>query len=116
MGRRIVMGVRPGDFEDVRVAAPSPGRELDVTATVVEMLGAESFIHFDVDVPPVVTPEIEELLADSGGSADSLGEISEFAARVSSDVRVREGEQVKLVADTSKVHFFDPSSGSRLRR
>jgi len=81
---------------------------------VTEMLGADTYIHFTVDRSPVITPDIEELLADTGRDASSLGESTNFIARVSPDVNVKRGETVELVVDTSKLHFFDPSSGGRI--
>ena len=61
-----------------------------------------------------MTPEIEELLADSGGDASSLGDTTKFASRVSSDVRVAPGDTVELVLDTAKMNFFDPETGERI--
>jgi multiple sugar transport system ATP-binding protein len=62
----------------------------------------------------VVTPDIEELLADTGRDASSLGDTTNFIARVSPDIRVSRGETVELVVDTSKLHFFDPATGERI--
>ncbi|MCH8972436.1 MAG: ABC transporter ATP-binding protein, partial [Acidobacteria bacterium] len=64
--------------------------------------------------PPVITPDIEELLADTGQTASSLGDTSKFVARVSPDARVRRGESIDLIVDTAKLHFFDSSSGDRI--
>jgi multiple sugar transport system ATP-binding protein len=87
---------------------------LQAEVEVTEMLGADTYIHFTVNRPPVVTPEIEELLADTGQSAASLGDTTNFVARVSPDVQVRHGDTVDLVVDTSKLHFFDKDSGARI--
>jgi multiple sugar transport system ATP-binding protein len=62
----------------------------------------------------VVTPDIEELLADTGRDASSLGDTTNFIARVSPDVEVSRGDTVDLTVDTSKLHFFDPASGKRI--
>jgi multiple sugar transport system ATP-binding protein len=115
LGREVVAGIRPGDFEDSRVAAASSnGNTLDAEVDVVEALGAESFVHFTIDVPPVITPDIEELLADTEAEPASLGDSSRFTARVSADVVVEDGDRITLAADTSKVHLFDPATGDRL--
>jgi multiple sugar transport system ATP-binding protein len=115
MGREVVAGIRPGDFEDSRVAsASSKGNTLDVEVDVVEALGAESFVHFTLDVPPVITPDIEELLADTEAEPASLGDSSRFTARVSADVAVEDGDRITLTVDTAKVHLFDPATGDRL--
>ena len=64
--------------------------------------------------PPVITPDIEELLADTGASVDSLGDTTSFSSRISSDVPIAVGERISLAVDTSKCHFFDPVSGLRI--
>jgi multiple sugar transport system ATP-binding protein len=114
MNKDLVIGIRPGDFEDARVAGDTPGRTMEVEVEVSEVLGSETFVHYSVPVPPVITPEIEELLADSGGDTAILGDTSRFASRVSSDVAVNPGAKEKMVVDTSKMHFFDPESGKRI--
>jgi multiple sugar transport system ATP-binding protein len=78
------------------------------------MLGADTYIHFSVDRRPVVTPDIEELLADSGQDAASLGATTNFIARVSPDVRVQHGDTVALTVDCERLLFFDPSTGNRI--
>jgi multiple sugar transport system ATP-binding protein len=113
MGREIVIGIRPGDFEDERIAGSGSGT-IHANVDVVEVLGSETFVHFDVGVRPVVTPDIEELLADTGADASSLGSTTKFSARVSSDVVIETGHTASLVIDGSKFHFFDPDSGDRI--
>jgi len=114
MNRDIVIGIRPGDFEHERIAGADATRSLDANVDVVEVLGSETFVHYSLPVAPVVTPEIEELLADSGADASSLGHETKFASRISSDVAVSAGHTVRLVVDTAKIHFFDPDTGNRI--
>ncbi len=114
MNEEIVIGLRPNDLEAASIAGHDPERALEAKVEVTEMLGADTYIHFTVDRAPVVTPDIEELLADSGRDASSLGDVTNFIARVSPDIRVSRGETVELVVDCAKLHFFDPSSGERI--
>ncbi len=115
MNQDIVFGIRPGAFEDARIARDADaGRILEETADVVEILGSETLVHFDVAVPPVVTPDIEELLADTGADADSLGGTTRFTASISSDAAVASGQRVRLAVDTRKIYFFDPETGLRI--
>ncbi len=114
MNKDLVIGIRPGDFEHASIAGDGAGRTMSVTAEVTEVLGSETFVHYQVDVPPVVTPDIEELLADSGADVASLGDTSKFTSRISSDVPVGIGDSVELVVDSAKLHFFDPGSGDRV--
>ena len=114
MGRDLVIGIRPGDFEDHRIAGEQPERTMAVKVDVTEVLGSETFVHYMVPVPPVVTPEIEELLADTGSDPSTLGTETKFSSRVSSDVAVPAGSAARLVVDTAKFHFFDLDTGKRI--
>jgi len=113
-GEELVVGLRPSAMEAANVAGPDPDRNIQANVEVTEMLGADTYIHFTVDRPPVVTPDIEELLADTGREVSSLGNTTNFIARVSPDINVKRGDTVDLVVDTSKLHFFDLSSGGRV--
>jgi multiple sugar transport system ATP-binding protein len=113
-GKDLVIGIRPGDFEDHRIAGEQPERTMEVKVDVTEVLGSETFVHYMVPVPPVVTPEIEELLADIKADASSLGHETKFSSRVSSDVSIPMGSTARLVVDTAKFHFFDPETGKRV--
>jgi multiple sugar transport system ATP-binding protein len=114
LGKEIVVGIRPGAFEDARVAGHHPDRTIRVTTDVNELLGSESYAHFMLDTPPVVTPDIEELLADSGTEASSLGGKSKFTARVNADVPVPDASDVDLVIETDKLHFFDLETSDKI--
>lgn len=114
MNEELVVGIRPNSLEAAAVKGPDPDRTLTAKVEVTEMLGAETYVHFTVDRPPVVTPDIEELLADTDQDASSLGETTNFIARVSPDTRVSRGDQIDLIVDTAKLHFFDPKSGLRV--
>jgi multiple sugar transport system ATP-binding protein len=113
-GKEIVIGLRPNNLEAASIVGPDPTRTLQAKVEVTEMLGADTYIHFTVNRSPVVTPDIEELLADTGRDASSLGDKTNFIARVSPDIRVQIDETVDLVVDTSKLHFFDPTTGERI--
>ncbi len=114
MNQELVIGLRPSALEAASVVGPDPERTMQAKVEVTEMLGADTYIHFTIDRPPVVTPDIEELLADTGRDAASLGDTTNFIARVSPDVRVSRDETVELVVDCSKLHFFDPATGERI--
>ncbi|GMR02673.1 MAG: sn-glycerol-3-phosphate ABC transporter ATP-binding protein UgpC [Acidimicrobiia bacterium] len=114
LGTQIVLGIRPGTFEDARVAGDAPDRTIRVKTDVNELLGSESYVHFELDVKPVITPDIEELLADSGTEVSSLGDTTRCTARVNPDVSVPDGSEVDLVIDTAKLHFFDIDSGDKI--
>ena len=114
IGDELVVGLRPSALEAAVVAGADPDRALTAQVDVTEMLGADTYIHFTVNRPPVVTPDIEELLADTGQSPSSLGDTTNFIARVSPDIAVKHGDSVDLTVDTSKLHFFDKTTGERI--
>ena len=112
-GREIVVGVRPEAFE-IRSAAGAGGSAMTVTASLVEQLGSEAYVHFAVPVRPVVTADIEALLAEEGTDAGALGDETKFTARINPDHAPRVGQSADLVVDTTKLHFFDPETGDAL--
>ena len=63
---------------------------------------------------PVQTEAIEEILADEGEDISVLGDQTKFIARINPNSTVKEGEEIKLSIDPSKLHFFDPESGKAL--
>jgi multiple sugar transport system ATP-binding protein len=113
-GSELVVGIRPSDLEAATVSGRDPERSMNVTIEVTEMLGADTYIHFSVDRRPVITPDIEELLADTGQDSDSLGDKTNFVARVSPDVHVTHGDALELTVDGDKLLFFDPATGDRV--
>jgi ABC-type sugar transport system ATPase subunit len=66
-----------------------PGRTIDVVCTLRESLGSEVLLH----------------VAVGDGT---------FVARVGSESKAREGERIRLVVDTRRLHFFDPETGAAL--
>ena len=112
-GREIVVGVRPEAFE-IRSAAGPGGSAMSVTASLVEQLGSEAYVHFAVPVRPVLTADIEALLAEEGTDAEALGDETKFTARINPDHAPRVGQSAELVVDTTKLHFFDPETGDAL--
>ncbi len=114
MGKQLVMGIRPGEFASADRIGADDSASMMAKIQVAEVLGAETFIHFEVDTAPVITPDIEELLADTGSDISSLGDTVQFTARVDADVPVSPGSEIRLAINTDKVHFFDPESGMRI--
>ena len=114
-GEQIVLGIRPEAFEDSIYAKDSEYSEsIDIKVTLLEQLGSDSYIHFYKDIKPVQTEAIEEILADEGEDISVLGDETKFIARINPNSTVKEGEEIKLSVDQSKLHFFDPDTGNAL--
>ena len=115
-GKELVLGLRPEAFEIEAAEPDAPdSHKLNARANLVEQLGSEAYVHFELDSPPVLTPELKELLEDQGGDAESLGSVSKFTARVDPDLAPDSDSDCRLVVDTSKIHFFDKESGTAIR-
>jgi multiple sugar transport system ATP-binding protein len=109
-GKRIGLGIRPEDIADGGAGAP-----LDVTVDIREDMGAEVYLHFAVDAPPVQTEETREVLGDEAlAAADEQTHHhgSPFVARVDRASEAGEGQPVRLAVDTRRLHFFDLETGA----
>jgi multiple sugar transport system ATP-binding protein len=115
-GKEVVVGLRPEAFE-VATAVPGadPEQTMSVKVGLVEQLGSEAYVHFVKNSPPVITPDIRELLADQGTDPASLGDETKFTARVDPDHAPKNGDEVKLFVETDKLHFFDKETGEAIR-
>ncbi len=113
VGSTVIVGVRPEDLEDAAVLNENPAdRRLTSTVTLVESLGSEVMVHFDIDARPVDSGDpdaVQDLpTGDEGGTSSAVG-------RFSPRSRVRAGEQVEIVVDTDRLHFFDPDTRLAIR-
>jgi multiple sugar transport system ATP-binding protein len=115
-GKEVVIGIRPEAFE-LATAVPdhNPEHVIGVKVDLTEQLGSEAYIHFLKPSPPVITPDIHELLADQGTDPSTLGSETKFTARVDPDFCPASGDQAKLVVETAKLHFFDKDTGEAIR-
>jgi multiple sugar transport system ATP-binding protein len=104
--REVIAGFRPEHFDSGPAAG---GLQFRVEPTVVESLGSEDYVFFDVD-SDVETEALRELAEDAG--ADHAAR--DVVARVDAASRPRIGEPLELVLDTSRLHLFDPTSGATL--
>jgi multiple sugar transport system ATP-binding protein len=115
-GRKVVLGVRPEGMEDASIVREAPeDRRMSTVVDVREAMGPETFVHFAVAAPPVVTEDTKEIAADSEALDLLQEEASErksrFVARLSARTRAREGQRIDLFVDTASLHFFDPETG-----
>jgi multiple sugar transport system ATP-binding protein len=121
IGRPVVLGIRPDDFEDAALVPDAPADvRLPVQIDLRETLGREAYIHFVVDAAPVLTEDTKELAADT--DAASLEELertaatntTRFVASVSAKAPAVEGGRAELVVEVGGLHFFDPETGEAI--
>jgi multiple sugar transport system ATP-binding protein len=115
IGRSVIIGIRPEEFEDAAVAGRRGGETelptLPITVDLVEKLGAEILVHFTLDVPPVLTEDTRELAEEASVTTTDATARSPFVARVSPRSSVSVGDAARLVVDIARAHFFDPDNG-----
>src|SRR5271166_4467108 len=91
-GRKIILGIRPSDFEDASLADAGWAR-MPVTAGVTEELGSEIHVIFTIDAPPVEHASITDAATGDSGEDESVAALvggkSLWTARVSARSKVR---------------------------
>jgi multiple sugar transport system ATP-binding protein len=113
--RRVILGVRPTAFGPAGVAGWA---ELTVTPTVVEELGDERYVLFDLDAPRVDTEATRAAFATR--SSDDALLLSDqararFTIRLAADTPLAIGAPVTVSVDPRRLYFFDPDTGATLR-
>jgi multiple sugar transport system ATP-binding protein len=108
--QRVIAGLRPEAFEDARFADPSLP-VVEVAVQVVEDLGADAHVIFEIDAPPVDVTEVREAAGDD--ETLLVTDRATFTARVDPQTSARPGAPLRLAVDPSKFHYFDPATGLR---
>ena len=114
VGRTVMLGIRPEDFEDTTVETDAPpDRRMKVVCDLTEPLGAEVLLYFSTTATGIVSSAVA---ADAGEDADvRLGGddgdgMTRLCARVSPRTKAAEGAELELAVDTSRLYFFDPQT------
>ena len=117
-GKEVILGIRPEDMEDASLVPNAPqDQRVSSKVDLREALGSEVLVHFAVEAPIVMTEDTRELAVDVG--AEALEDLEQrakeansvFVAQLSPRTRLREGDQLEVVVDTNRLHFFDPETG-----
>src|SRR5262249_20420656 len=115
VGRPVVVGIRPEDTEDAEIAGAATGSTISSVADLVETMGSDVLVHFLVGaraVPAVpAMPAAPPLAAGPSGSDDQS---SPLGGRVSPRSHGVAGQRIRVWVDTSRLHFFDPATGSSI--
>jgi multiple sugar transport system ATP-binding protein len=111
--RKVILGIRPGGFTtELDLGWPV----IEVEPTVVELLGDEQHVIFDVDAARVDTDAIRAAV-DARAPDDALllpEDRARFTARLLSDRPVAVGETLRLALNPGRLAFFDPDTGVSL--
>ena len=121
VGKEVIVGIRPQDFEDATVQSDAPDTcRIKAQLDLVEAIGTETLLHFIMNAPVAVTDEMKELAADVGGEAAEDLERrakegrNEFVAQVDPKSKLRQGDEADLVVDISQLHFFDTETADSI--
>jgi len=115
-GKDVVVGVRSEDMEDDSLRPGENPNVLHGKVTLVEALGSEIMVHFDLPGKAVKTKDTELVAAETGEDTLDLGGsgvpwVASFAPRS----RVQIGQDVAIAVEVSHVHWFDPETSESIR-
>jgi multiple sugar transport system ATP-binding protein len=112
-GEPVILGIRPEAFDDAAFADPALPR-LEVEVKVLEELGSDAHVFFEVDAETVI---VEDAISDDeeeDGALLTQRDRPLFTARVDPRTSARVGETITLAVDSSRLYFFSPESGESL--
>jgi multiple sugar transport system ATP-binding protein len=117
-GRNVGVGIRAEDMEDAALSRDTrPEARVRARVTLTEALGSEIVVHFNVDAPKLVTADTKELEKDA--HAEDVPAVAHqgnvFVASFTPRSRVRPGDDIEIVVDLERLHFFDPDTGLAIR-
>jgi multiple sugar transport system ATP-binding protein len=121
VGKSIILGIRPEDFEDASLEAGIPeDRRMKVEVDLTEPLGADVLLYFGTTatgvVPSAASADVgEDASVRLGGNAHGSGR-TRICARVSPRTRIAIGRAAELAVDTSRLYFFDPQTRDAVER
>src|ERR671916_613888 len=119
-GKEVILGVRPEHIEDAGTEAAEAiggsggSNTMEVNPQVIESMGSEKYVYFEVAGEQAAHLEsLGDLTGEEDGnvaSPDSGTSGEMMVARVSAESTAKEGQQMRLVIDGSKVQLFDPET------
>jgi len=115
--RDVIVGTRPEHFEDAAVEQEDHADRMKfrTTVDVVESMGSELYVYFDVKTEEIHTADLDELAADAGlEDLPSHGGGQQVVARLSAESKATAGGEVELTLDTSQIKLFDTGTGRSL--
>jgi multiple sugar transport system ATP-binding protein len=113
----VIVGIRPEHFEDAAVEQEEHADRMKfrTKVDVVESMGSEIYVYFDVEAGEMESAELNELAADAGmEDLPSHGGGQQVVARLSADSQATPGEEVELSLDTSQIKLFSADDGHSL--
>ena len=101
-GRRLIIGIRPEDYEDAAFASQAPeSQRITSTVALIEALGSEIMVHFHIDAPTVDSGDPDAIEEKAGNI------LSNAVGRFHPRSLARIGSPVEIAISTENMHFFD---------
>jgi multiple sugar transport system ATP-binding protein len=110
--KRLITGIRPEHFEDASVSEKQIPT-FTATVEVLEWMGSELDVYFPVhaELGEEIRGLARELEIDLG-----TGQELRLCARLDTNSRVNEGDEIQLGIDPRHLQLFDAETGERLKR
>ncbi|MGH3089135.1 MAG: ABC transporter ATP-binding protein [Rubrobacteraceae bacterium] len=110
VGNEVILGIRPEHIEDVEFADSTEGGTMEIEPQVIESMGSEKYVYFEVPEEQAAHPRSTEQVPDAASEDDEpeFGDL--MVARISAESGVTRGKGMRLAIDASKVRLFDPES------
>jgi multiple sugar transport system ATP-binding protein len=110
---RVIVGIRPEAFEDAAFA-PGDLPQVEVQVAVLEDLGSDAHVFFQLDAEHVIVEEAVRDEEDEDGSLLADAGQGLTAARVDPRTTAQVGGRITLAVDPARLYFFSPESGESL--
>ena len=81
---------------------------MEVEPQVIESMGSEKYVYFGVPSEQAIHIDSLDEMTEDEGAGDTVEEM--MVARVSAESTAKEGQEMRLVIDSSKIQLFDPES------
>jgi multiple sugar transport system ATP-binding protein len=108
-GKKVIVGIRPEDFEDAALAPNVPeSQRITADVSLIEALGSEIMVHFRIEAPTVDSGDPDAVEEREG--LDVANAVGRFNPRSS----VRMGDRVEVAISSENMHFFDADTRQAL--
>jgi multiple sugar transport system ATP-binding protein len=114
--RDVIVGVRPEHFEDAAIAPDGPDQlRFRTKVDVVESMGSELYVYFDIAAPDVELDQLSDLAKDAGmEDLPSHGEGQQVVARLSAESKAAPGEELELTLELTNMKLFATDTGKSM--
>ena len=108
--RSVIVGIRPEHFQDAALNEGLPGPVFEAKVDVLEWLGADLYVHFQVECAAERLRALPDELERKAAGANRIS----LVARVDPSSKAAENQRLRLWLDASQLQLFDPESGEKL--